>query len=411
MSVISRKHQVLVPYIYFSIGGQNIAEIPNEHFQGFSYTRETNDVANSFDITVFDETAMEMEGILTKGYDNISFKYGWEGEGDTFKSPLYGGMALDYKMSFESGSAILEINGITNIVKSYVSKRKKVYHKGGRPLKPMKVHEIINDIADYEDWNVGEIEEAKDVIDEENKERIFRQKEESSLKFIKKSLIPIVKSKKTGKGGYVLWFEDESSKPKVNFAPVDYSKEPTKEYVYKLNTERSNVLSFSADYSGTLYMTQGNDTILSRYLESVSNDPTETVRDNSNDGGQIIAEEKKGDTSDSKVMLNKSSSSEKEMIDKQDAYRHKYQAEAYGASLEILGDPSIKVFDTIIVIVVTKGGYIHHSSGLYMIREVRDSLDAGDFRTTLELTRDTSRKGKLEAMGIVAGAKYKGIGV
>ena len=70
----------------------------------------------------------------------------------------------------------------------------------------------------------------------------------------------------------------------------------------------------------------------------------------------------------------------------------RYQSSMYDASMEIMGDPMIKVFKWIYVAVFTKHGFLHHSSGIYFIRSASDSISRGDFTTTLSLQKLGSEK-------------------
>lgn len=399
--------QVLVPYIKISIGSKNITPIPPQHLLGFSYIRETNDVANKFDITVFDDTAMELEGVLSKGFDKVTFSYGWSNTGNDNRwiSPEYGGMILDYKLTLDAGGATLDINGITNIVKSHVSTKPVAY---GSEEKPLKIHEIVEDIAKFEGWEIGYIEPTSPVLESKESEKFFTRDNISPIKFIKNELLQKAKSAKSGKSGYVLWFEDGNDVPKISFSPIEYT-EPESEYIYKINAENSNTISFSADFNGTLYMLSGNGKVKAEFIEEITNEMAKVEGTEEDDEGQITAEEKKSDTSSSEQIPNISSGGVDEMQDLVKFYRDKTNSESYGASLEILGDPKLKVFQTITVIVITRYGRVHHTSGLYMIREIRESIDIGKFTTSLELTRDTSREGELDAIGIKIGSVYRGL--
>lgn len=57
------------------------------------------------------------------------------------------------------------------------------------------------------------------------------------------------------------------------------------------------------------------------------------------------------------------------------------------AELEIRGDASYEVQSFVAVVVLTKEGYFHHSSGLYQVLEVSHDIQEGEFTTTLNMFR------------------------
>lgn len=58
------------------------------------------------------------------------------------------------------------------------------------------------------------------------------------------------------------------------------------------------------------------------------------------------------------------------------------------ATLEIMGDPNVRVKEWIYVSVYTKYGFLHHTSGIYFVEEATDTVDGGSFVTTLTLKKN-----------------------
>lgn len=397
--------QPVTPFVKIKVGDFNLTPIPPKYIQDFSYTRETNDAANDFEMSLFDHSAIELENELSKGYEDVEFEYGWL---NGPRSEKFRARISDYSLSFEGGGASLQVNGISKIVKSHGSGRSFTYKKDGNP---MKIHEIIYNIAEYEGWRIGIVEECKPVYNKEDteegesseeSEKTFVQKGESSTKFILNKLKEAAVSKDTGKSGYVLWFDDKMDKTVINFSSPKYG-EPNKKYVYRMNAENPNIINFSPNFSGTLMLSQGAGEVESRYVDTLSNDLMYTKRTEEDDKDFVKAERKKMDTEGYRNGIITSSATEDEVNKKLNSLRTRV-SEAYGATLEILGDPELKVFETIIVIVLTSEGYIHHTSGIYLVREIKDSIDSGSFTSTLELTRDTSKVGQVKAEGKKAGS-------
>ena len=389
-----------MPFVNLKIGDFNITpEIP-KFLQSFTYRRKTNSSANDFDFKVFDETAMKIERAIAEGYEQVSFSYGWAGGS---RSKEYLGRILDYDLNFNSMGAELSISGVSEIMAAYMGdERKKKYVKDDGTA--MRIHEIIKDIADYEGWEVGKLEETKPVEDKEEKgeEKIFIQDEdETSIEFIKNKLLERAESKKSDDGDYRLWFDDSNGSITINFSPVNFKEEPDESYVYNLNTRDTNVISFSPDFSGKLMMQKGSSKkIVTKFPESISNDLKSIIREK--DSGKVHAE---GKTYEKEGVYHaqRSAGYEGEVKRIQNYIRSHAVNQSYSADLEIFGNPETEVFKTISVIVITRKGELHHTSGLYMITEIEDSIDSGRFTTKYTLKRDSSKTGKDDVEGDVSG--------
>ena len=79
---------------------------------------------------------------------------------------------------------------------------------------------------------------------------------------------------------------------------------------------------------------------------------------------------------------------------------HKH--DAYSATMIIVGDPTIDFVNEryIRVINVTDSGYLHHTSGVYWIEEVTDSIQGGEMITTLKLMKNASA-GDIDGVAIL----------
>ena len=65
----------------------------------------------------------------------------------------------------------------------------------------------------------------------------------------------------------------------------------------------------------------------------------------------------------------------------------------YEATMTIIGDPEIELLESIRVINVTDYGNLHHTSGVYLVMGISDSITNGEFRTTLKLIRNGDTDG------------------
>lgn len=58
------------------------------------------------------------------------------------------------------------------------------------------------------------------------------------------------------------------------------------------------------------------------------------------------------------------------------------------ATLEIMGDPNVRVKEWIYLSVYTKFGFLHHTSGIYFVEEATDTISDGSYITTLSLKKN-----------------------
>lgn len=388
---MSYPNQPKVPYLYMEIGDYS-SQIPNNHLQDFSYTRDSGTGVNKFEATIYDETGYQIEQNIIDGREDVKFRYGWT---NGAKSPMYNAMILDYSMNIDNAAATLSINGMSNIASSHSEGRKFTYTDENDNAMPIK--DIIMSIADREGWDVkaSEIPEMEEVKNSNDERKTFIQDNQPSTLFIKNKLMPYAKTKDSGKSGFMMYFEDKGEKPTLNFRPVSYTS-PKK--TYKINTRDTNVISFSPDFSGKILMSTGASTIHGSYTNSLSNDMFSVENRGIPYDRQEVAENKTYDNKSTLPAI-KSSSSEDEAEKEQNFAMNKSASEAYSAELEIFGDVELKVFSTVEIINVLRSGKLHHTSGIYFVREVKDSIDAGNFTSKLDLIRESSKRGPQSSKG------------
>ena len=388
------------PFVEVNIGDLRLDNSPpNQNIQSFDYERSGLDVGSRVNLAVASEDVVEVEEKIIDNRRDVEFRYGWS-KGEV--SDKYGGRVVDYSTEFYSDSrtAIFNIQIMTDVVEGYTQDRMKTYTK--EDGEPMKIHEIVEDIAEYEGWDIGRIEKTLPVIDPELSRRVdevdedeimelqktFSQDGLSSIKFIKDELLINAVSEE-GRGGYHLWFEDVIDNPKIFFAPVSYKGDPVDEYVYKLGARDSRIISFTHHYEGALTLYGGSGTLKSEFVESVTNKLSENVL---KDMEIEHAEERMMDLDKRAVKYtNESVATIEEAIGKEKALKTRGQSFAYRAEMQIRGNPNFKIHDMIDVIIYTRKGRYHHTSGRYMIWNVTDTISEGNYITGLELRRDTTK--------------------
>jgi hypothetical protein len=75
------------------------------------------------------------------------------------------------------------------------------------------------------------------------------------------------------------------------------------------------------------------------------------------------------------------------------AFSEAGRALSYEATMTIIGDPGIEVLSPVRVLVFTPNNVLHYTSGIYLVKEVTDSIDSGGFTSTLTLFRPVAKFG------------------
>ena len=70
---------------------------------------------------------------------------------------------------------------------------------------------------------------------------------------------------------------------------------------------------------------------------------------------------------------------------------NRYYPQIIEADLEVMGDVDVDIQTFVKIAVYTKYGFLHHTSGYYIVREVNDSVSGGNFTTSLSLQKSTDK--------------------
>ena len=168
-------------------------------------------------------------------------------------------------------------------------------------------------------------------------------------------------------------------------APEDI--EITGYYEYNSGKRNNKVISFSPDYKDIILTAKAMMPSNVYSVDPLKNQMFEcTIDHGENSDVMKVVKDKRY------LVMGMSSSSYSKLEKVAQSMYDRYQSSMYDASMEIMGDPMIKVFKWIYVAVFTKHGFLHHSSGIYFIRSASDSISRGDFTTTLSLQKLGSEK-------------------
>lgn len=177
----------------------------------------------------------------------------------------------------------------------------------------------------------------------------------------------------------------------VHFKPLqaETSGESIIEYelVYGNGIQGTSVINFSPQISGKLVMALGGSGLIGGTVDADTNEMISTVAD----GTTYPAMYTMGNVSlDSSTVFRRVGSSS--LTDTQiQAYMAnlwwKTNALSYTATMECQGDPALTPGKMLSIIVTNKYGVPHHSSGIYWIQSVNDSIDGGNFTSSVTMMR------------------------
>lgn len=379
--------QPFFAFVDLFVGGYNLTPVPPKYLLNFTHERTMTDEANNFSITLYDETALELEYVITTGSRDVLFRYGYV---DGHASELYSGMILDYGLSFEQGAAVLNVTGTSNVMRSHAK-------KATRSFKNKTIDQIVTELAKLEGWDIGYIEPCvpiKGFYDEASTKEVhktFQQLNISTPKFIKEELAPYAVSAKTGESGFKLYFKDTASGVKVYFTPPNFNQRPkdNNNFLYDMyQTGRGRIKTFSPQVQGSVIIAgggtavaQGFDPLTGELIEAKHTDSTNPNQINTNSKSVIAYET-------GKTPINISSASKKEMEARLASLWYNAANLAYPASMNIVGDPTLEPNTTCNITIITRKGTPHHTSGLYLITKITDQISGGDYDTQVELIKN-----------------------
>ncbi len=422
-----RGDQPFPPHPYFAfvdlkIGTFDFTPIPPEHLINFDVTFEGDSEDSGIgqgSFTVFDETALRIEHALLVASENAGglipcfFNFGYVETPHI--SETYSYLINDYSLSIKAGGSELTIKIISTGIKSHGLPRTLAYNTGGSDFKSL--NEIIEDIAEKSDWEIISIQDIEDIIvegDDNNGLPIYKPIEvridnipTTTGMFHK--VLSICRGE-DGDTSVVLTFVDEGSdgKVKVIISSFGYSAaegSPVKEYSIAWDGTLGEVINFTPEFSGASMLTGGATVDVSAYDEGTMTPIVEDHDAFTVPGKYLIGGRETHITPDSAYLIPNYSSGMRDVLKAKANYLHAKSAQMklhYKASMEILGDPYLKVRDLIDVIVRTPSGIPHHTSGTYLIEQITHTISGGAWKTSLNLIRNPSES-ILEIVGRVIG--------
>lgn len=388
------------------IGDTTISEVPPKHILSFEYDRVTQTEANSVTMELYDETAIELEYEIAKGKDKVEFSYGYSGGR---MSKTYNATIQDYSIQFTPAGATLSIVAMTGGVSGFSQPKSKTYEN-------MDIHNIVIEIAKEENWTLGTVEGCKPVYSEETTpdgkqvKRKFVRNNLSAVQFITNELIPYAISN-SGQGDYQLYFDDSQKPPTVNFCTTALKNELTKDSLENADVSfyelewgtggSSRVLSFEPNYSGNLVANLGANKVEGNIINKLTNEMFKVVYDKDLAKDRPTSGNRSSIVPNEHMSLMSASSYSPDEAAKLAANMWYHASNlAYGATMTIIGDPKLEPMSMASILIVNKDGLPHHCTGAYIVTQITDSIQGGQFTSTLQLLKNALNVGVSDSGGI-----------
>jgi LysM repeat protein len=389
--------QPYVAFVDLHIGGFDFTPLPPQYLLNFTHVRNMADTANQFSFSVYDDTALELELIIAEGARDVVFRYGYS---DGSVSRVYQAQIWDYKLEFQHGGVVLNVEGTSTVLGSHAV-------PATRTFEGKTIDQIVKEIADIEGWKIGYIEPCvglKGFYDTGSANEILRpfyQQNISSTKFIKEELLPYAVSSRNGEAGFVFYFDDKAGGPYLYFCPPSYRQKPKYNWQLDYNmTGKGSIISFSPEVQGSVLMA-GGGTATTSGMDGTTNDMVTIEFTDSSNGDKVLTGSKSAISFEAgKTAINMSGMTAAEMESKLNAFWSKSANLTYPATLELIGSPDVDPNTTVEVLIVTNKGKPHHTSGIYLVQEVTDEVgSSGNYTTTCKLIKNAVAKGTVNKVG------------
>lgn len=358
--------------------------------QSFEYTR-LEGAGESAIFTVFDRNWEEIEAALSANFDNINIEYGYYGTG--VKSKLVRHRLLSYNLSFEFEGPIISVETTTEGVVGNLVPRSIL-------LDTYNPTEAVKKICKTLRYEV--LDENFDSSQDISADNPFNIVEDFPITYINSVIIP--QASQENEELFRFFVDNEN---RAYFKRISYTTTKTdslRTYIYQKGYD-SSVIDFNVDIKGVFGGT-GDFELATGYRSSVFDTTNKEQVSQKVDKSSVITEAT-GDTthtdSNQSVPVIDSSGRSASQMKNILYYNMKSRVhDAYEATLTIVGDPTIDYINDryIRIINVTDKGYLHHTSGVYWIQGVTDSIQGGEMTTTLKLMKNATA-GDIDGIEII----------
>lgn len=239
----------------------------------------------------------------------------------------------------------------------------------------------------------------------------------SGVQFIRQVLAPYCKSVATGQSGYRLWFDDSASSDgtegsKLYFKPNQYTdiqntlsdrllENVDQHYKFTFGSgPDSSVIEFNPEYTGIVAALVGGGKVEATTTDAITNDIIHVRYTNDTDDSKPVTGDSIYDEPLTTYRIGASSYDLNEVVHRAANLWYNMRSYGYTANMTIMGDPNVNTQSVCSVAVYTPIGVPHHSSGVYLITNITDSISGGSFTSSMELIRNAVDIGVNDSVGI-----------
>lgn len=347
-----------------------------DNMMSIDHVRVAEAVSSSTVIEVYDDTALVVDAAIASNEGGkIQFEYGYSGGA---MSERYEATITKYGTDFQGFGALCTIECVsTGVVAAALENDTAVNKKYSG-----SISDIVYQVASEEGWSVGKIE-TTDISD------IFEvtRGEESASDFIG-TLIPKAVSAESGKGGYKFRLAEDNGTTYVFFArSVEDTNESEElnpyDYQYTLGMPNEKVISFNPQYNEVLTALIGASVVKGTAVDPETNEQVEV--EVTSEGSVSL-----GVNFNTVRRVAGNSYTQSELTAMAKSLFEAASMLSYNATLVIKGQPRINPNTKVSILVLTREGQKHHSSGSYLVLSVEDLVENGTYTTTLELMKNSS---------------------
>lgn len=341
--------------------------------------------------TIFDDNWNDLEPYLANNYNDIKIQYGYVGGP---MSPEYKMLLQEYNISFTNTGTIMSIRAISEAI----------YQN----LNPIELDtgtnnpsEAIKRICEHMGWKIAlsDFVDTKPVVGRSN----YVLSGVSPIQYIYEVILPDARTNDDLDETIVFQIDSVEgnvahlkAKTYGESSEVDRNSVPT--YIYMKGYD-SVIESLSITTKGVFGGTTQFHTVTGLVANTIDDeDKTErTVKvdlDSSSSKSTGVGD-RSATLANQSVVTYRSAGESVDQTEARLNYLIKNGAsQAYEATMTILGDPNIRILQEVRLIILTdKGTEYHHTSGIYIVTGISDSIENGSFRTNLILRRNGDTEG------------------
>lgn len=362
----------------------------HDHVMSCSVIKQTtNSSMAKCSLTLYDETALLIEDAILKTKkknSNFELQYGYV---NGKKSDVIHMIVSAYSPQFnQNGSLTVTLEGVpSTIVEASKAHKGKV-----RAFPNMTPNQIVAQICAENKWVLTDNVPVKPDYHPSRKDQMWhtykQEVGESDIEFVTKKLCgpEVVSAADPPQGDYIFAVNAAVEPATAFYGPknlkVDKDKE-TKDKVakatYNIGRDNQNILSFSAEYGKNFLGMMGSEKVEIQAVQRYSGEPFDYAKEMGNINTNINIPT---------LYLAGSAYTHEELQNIAKSVFDKMNNQVFQATLTIVGDPQFALGQYIKLIVLTPQSKIHHTSGMYFIKGVEDTVEMGTYTTRLDLIKN-----------------------